>query len=422
MPRKMQRLFQQNSFLRNVSILAGGTAFSQLLIALSLPVLTRLYTAEDFSHLAVYMALMGVFTVVACLRYNLAIPLPDNEDDALALTVAAIFSGGLISFLIAVPVMAYPTEMARLIGKSSFVSYLWMLPFGVFLASIYAALQSWSARKKRFALIAKTQLSQAVGGTGMQLFAGSVAPTPFGLIFGHMLFGGLGVLGLLRNSLASDRELLKKVSWKGVIRSARAYKRFPLYSVPEAFFNTASVQVPVLIVAAHAVGPEAGFLMLAMRVLGIPMTLIGRSVSHVYLAEAAEKMRSGELTAFTRNTVVSLAKIGVIPLLMAGVASPYLFPLIFGASWERAGYVVSWMVPWFLVQFITTPVSSVLHVTGNLVAAMHLQFFGLIFRVGAVASVGLFMPHLMVETYAISGLVFYLVYLLAIALILRRSE
>lgn len=422
MPKKMQRLFQQNSFLRNVSILAGGTAFSQLLIALSLPILTRLYTADDFSHLAVYMALMGVFTVVACLRFNLAIPLPENEEDAMGLTAAAIFSGALVSFFIAVPVMAYPVEMARMIGKASFVPYLWMLPFGVFLASTYVALQSWSARKKRFALIAKTQLSQAVGGTGMQLVAGATSPAPFGLIFGHMLFGGLGVLGLLRSILKSDREALRKISWKIVIRSARAYKRFPIYSVPEAFFNTAGVQVPVLIVAAHAVGPEAGFLMLAMRVLGIPMTLIGRSVSHVYLAEAAERMRGGELTAFTRKTVVSLAKIGLIPLLIAGIASPYLFPLIFGTSWERAGYLVSWMVPWFLVQFVTTPVSSVLHVTGNLVAAMHLQLFGLIFRVGAVAIAGFVVPHLMVETYAISGLVFYLVYLLAIAVILRRSE
>lgn len=86
--------------------------------------------------------------------------------------------------------MAYPVEMARMIGKASFVPYLWMLPFGVFLASTYVALQSWSARKKRFALIAKTQLSQAVGGTGMQLVAGATSPAPFGLIFGHMLFGG----------------------------------------------------------------------------------------------------------------------------------------------------------------------------------------------------------------------------------------
>lgn len=422
MLQRIKRFFKQDSFLRNVGILAGGTAFSQLLIALSLPVLTRLYTAEDFSHLAVYMALMGVLTVVACLRYNLAVPLPDDDRDALSLTGLALFSGFIFSGILAFPIIFFSEEIARLLGKPSFLPYLWMLPIGVFLASAYSALQYWSSRKRRFSQIAKTQLSQAAGGTGAQLAIGAVSSSPFGLIFGHMLFGGLGIFGLLRAGLKADKQLLKSVTFSSLIKNSKEYKRFPIYSVPEAFFNTAGVQIPVLIVAAYSMGPEAGYLMLAMRVLGLPMTLIGRSVSQVYLAEAPQKLRVGGLLTFTRMTVISLAKVGVIPLLLAGIVSPYLFPVVFGAEWERAGYIVSWMVPWFLVQFITTPVSVVLHVTGHLPTAMLLQLFGLILRAGTVVFFAFVEPRFLVEAYAISGAAFYLIYLYVITSVVRRSQ
>lgn len=421
MPTRIKRLFERNAFLRNVGILAGGTAFSQLLIALSLPILTRLYTAEDFSHLAVYMALMGVFTVVACLRFNLAIPLPDDDRDGLSLTVIALISGLIFSAILAIPIALFPAEIASLVGKPSFLPYLWMLPFGVFLASGYAALQYWSSRKKRFPLIAKTQLTQAIGGSGAQLALGVGSPSPFGLIFGHMLFGGLGIFGLLRAGLKLEKELLKSVTFSRVVENVKKYRRFPVYSVPEAFFNTAGVQVPVLIVAAYAIGPEAGYLMLAMRVLGLPMTLIGRSVSQVYLAEAPQKMREGQLLAFTRATVISLAKVGVVPLLVAGIASPYLFPILFGPEWERAGYIVSWMVPWFIIQFVTTPVSVVLHVTGHLGTAMLLQLSGTLLRIGSVTLVALFEPYLLVEVYSISGFLFYLIYFYVILVVVRRN-
>lgn len=73
------RLNSQGGFLKTVSILAGGTAFSQLLAILVLPILTRLYTPNDFSVLAVYLAILGILTSINCLRIEIAIPLPKKR-------------------------------------------------------------------------------------------------------------------------------------------------------------------------------------------------------------------------------------------------------------------------------------------------------------------------------------------------------
>lgn len=422
MLKKIKALLAHHTFAKNVSILVGGTVFSQALIALSLPILTRLYSAEDFSQLAVYMALLGIFTVVACLRFNLAISLPEDDIDGLSLTLVALVSGVIFSVLLSVAVFFFSKEISILIGRSSFEPYLWMVPVGVFLASNYTALQYWSSRKKRFVLITKTKFTQALGGAGTQLASGAVNASPFGLIFGHMLFGGLGLLGLFRAMLKNESDLLQKMSFSRAWTVAKAYKRFPIYSVPEALFNTAGIQVPVLIIAAYAAGPEAGFLMLAMRVLGLPMGLIGRSVTQVFLAEAPQKQRDAKLFEFTTKASISLAKISVGPLLLAGTLSPFLFPWVFGTEWERAGYMVLWMTPWFLMQFVTAPVSVVLHVTGNLAAAMYLQLGGLVLRVSSVALAVFFTPDLIVEIYAASGFIFYSIYLYVIHSSVERSD
>lgn len=62
---RIKRLLPSNRFARSVSILAGGTAAGQAIVVLASPILTRLYTPEDFGLLAVYAALLGIISVVA---------------------------------------------------------------------------------------------------------------------------------------------------------------------------------------------------------------------------------------------------------------------------------------------------------------------------------------------------------------------
>lgn len=408
---RLNKWLPQGSFLRNVTILTGGTVFAQGLMVAALPVLTRLYSPEDFSLLAVYVAIIGIVTVVSCLRYNIAIPLPEQDADGMALLAVALLAACGVSLLCALPVILAPEATARLLGQPGLQPYLWMIPVGVFIASVYNALQYWASRKKRFALVTQTRMTRAVGGVGTQLGLGAVNPSPFGLIFGHMIYGGLGIVGLLRNLLHNDRSLLGMLDRRNMRDQARSYRRFPLYSVPEALFNTAGVQLPLIIIAAMVAGPEAGFLFLAMRVMGLPMGLIGSSVAQVFLAEAPAKLRDGTLAAFTRRTMWTLFRTGAPVMIAVGVISPLVFPLVFGPEWGRAGWLVAWMTPWFVLQFVASPVSMVIHVLGRQGLAMALQAAGLVLRVGAVLIAAAVASENMSEIFAISGVVFYGVYM-----------
>lgn len=403
-------------------VLVGGTAFAQGLMALSLPFLTRLYQPEDFSLLAVYMAITGIIGTVSCLRLNIAISLPEAREDGMALLALSLLAATILSSILFLPVFFAPVATAKLVGQPAMAPLLWMIPTGVWIASVYTALQYWASRQRRFGLISRTRINRAFGGAGTQLGFGVAAPGPFGLLFGHMIYGGLGVFGLFRSLLIHDRAALGTISSAGLLRNMTTYRRFPLWSVPEALFNTAGVQLPIIIIAAVAMGPEAGFMMLAIQVMGLPMALIGASVAQVYLAEAPQKLRDGTLGTFTRQTMLGLLKIGALPLLLVGLMSPFLFGPIFGPEWTKAGMLVTWMTPWFILQFIASPVSMVLHVTEELGVAVLLQAAGFVLRVSAVLAAMMFAPSWIVEAYAISGAIFYGGYLALMVLYTATRE
>ena len=72
----VNRLLPRASFARSVGVLAGGTAVAQGIGVLALPLITRLYTPEDFSVLAAYASILGIVAGVACLRLDVASQCP----------------------------------------------------------------------------------------------------------------------------------------------------------------------------------------------------------------------------------------------------------------------------------------------------------------------------------------------------------
>jgi O-antigen/teichoic acid export membrane protein len=406
---KFDALFR-GGFARSVGVLVGGTAFAQALMVLLLPLLTRLYSPEDFTVLAVYASILGIISVAACLRLEIAIPLPQHDDDAANLLALALCSATAVAGLSAVIVLLFPSQIIALVAQPKLEPYLWLLPLGIWLSSSYAALQFWSTRKKRFPLIAKTRMTQAIGGAGTQVGLGWAGIVPLGLVLGQMINNGAGIFGLVRDALKNDRPALRAINGPSMRRVFFEYDRFPKYSTFESLANCASIQLPIIIIAALAIGPEAGFLILASRVMLAPMSLIGGAVSQVYLSRAPDEFRAGNLDKFTAASLSGLIKTGVGPLIFAGIVAPVAFPIIFGAQWQRAGEIVAWMTPWFVMQFLASPISMLLHVTQNQRTALILQIFGLLLRVSTVVVVAYLSHSWIVESYALSGFIFYSLY------------
>ena len=412
--RERWRRLAGNRLVRSVGVLVGGTAFAHAITAAALPVVTRLYTPTDFSALAVFMSLLSILSVAACLRFDVAIPMPEQDAEALNLLALAVASTAVIAALAALFVMAAPQRLTAWLNQPRLVPHLWLLPVGVLLAGAYSALQMWFVRKKAFTTIARSRIAQSGAAAGTQVGLGWLHWAPVGLILGSMLNTGAGCIVLGWRFLRTESRAPSTITPAQMRRAFKAYDRFPKYSTFEALANSASIQLPIILIAAVALGPEAGFLALAMSAMQAPMGLIGTAISQVYLSRAPEEHRAGTLDTFTTRIFGALIRSGAGPLLFAGFVAPELFALVFGEPWRRAGVLVAWMTPWFVMQFLSVPVSMAMHVTGHQRAALMLQLFGLALRIGAVGVASSLVPEYVSEAYAISGFVFYGVYLILV--------
>lgn len=405
-------------FFLNVSILTVGTMIARVVGLISMPVLTRMYDPAAFKLLAVYMASLSLVTVVAGLRFYLAIPLAEHDREANRLLVLSVISSCAVAIALQLLFCLLPAAIVTSIFPSTFRSYLWMIPIGVFVGSIYQALQFWSTRKRRFTLIAKTRIARSFGGAITQVGMGSAQIVPFGLLLGHLVYTGLGCVALSRDIFKSevDRKSFAIINARMLGETLWRYRKFPIFSVPEALLNAGGAQIPILIIAASSNSAEAGYLGLAILVVSAPLALIGRSVAQVYLAEAPGEHSRGQLQSFTKSTTIALAKVSVLPMLFLGVVAPWLFPLLFGESWSRAGVVVVWLIPYAFLQFVASPVSTALHVAGKLTTALLFQLVGFVARVcPLILMVAVFKDsNWLTEIFAVSSAIFYFFYLLVV--------
>ncbi|OPL10013.1 MAG: polysaccharide biosynthesis protein [Firmicutes bacterium ML8_F2] len=382
MKQTIKKLLPTNRFARSVSILAGGTAAGQAIVVLASPLLTRLYSPEDFGLLAVFASMLGIIGVVASLRYQLAIPLPESDQEAAHVVVLSLLVVLGITMLTTIGVIFFGESIAQIANTPALGGYLWLLPLGLLLMGIYQIFNYWAIRNEAFTVIARTKLTQSLSMVAVQIFGYALGPVA--LLIGRISGQAAGATSLGALAVRKRWSTFRQVKLCGVRWAAARYKRFPIYSSWGGAFNTAGRELPPLLFAALFSASAAGIYMLAHRVLNMPMTLIGRSIADVFFFHAAEANRNGQLAQLVANIHEKLAHIAMPPALLLVIAGPELFALVFGERWQQAGIFVQCMAPWIYMQFITSPLSRVNSVLEKQAQGMFFQTILFLTRIGAL--------------------------------------
>jgi O-antigen/teichoic acid export membrane protein len=132
-----------------------------------------------------------------------------------------------------------------------------------------------------------------------------------------------------------------------------------MYSLPSTLIDTlvANLPVPFLI---NLYGVEAGgYFALVQRVLAVPISLIATSVADSFHGSLAICAREspGKMLGLFKRTSLWLFIIGLIPFLIVVLFGKSLFKIILGYEWGLAGMLAVISAPWFLAQFVVSPLS-----------------------------------------------------------------
>src|SRR5439155_20814770 len=148
-------------FARSVLTLMTGTTIANLIPVLLSPVLTRLYAPAEFGLFAVYGRIAALLAVLATGRYEMAIVLPAEDDDAFHLLGLSLLVVGLMIVVATVAVIAFHSPLLGILRSPGLSSWLYLLPLGVLLAGAIQALTVWLNRKRAYPRIAQSRILQA---------------------------------------------------------------------------------------------------------------------------------------------------------------------------------------------------------------------------------------------------------------------
>lgn len=357
------RAIQQLSsrpFVRNVAVVASGTAASQAIAFAFSPIITRLYGPEAYGLQGLFMSIAGLAATVSVLSYHLAIVLPKRDVDASGVARLSIYVGFATTFFVTIILFFFGTGILLLMNAEKISAYIFFIPAFMMIAVFRLVMAQWLVRKHAFNLIAKVTVLQTIIVSTVKAGFGFVNPTAGALIVVNTLSGLLLAimmfLGIRKKNASNLRN--EEIAEKGESTwdLAMRYRDFPLLRAPQLLINAGSKSLPIFLLASYF-GPTAvGFYAIATTVLTVPAQLIGYSIMQVFYPKFNEAYRQKEDVSFLlKTTTAGMAIAGAFPFVAIVILGPILFEFVFGEAWGPAGEYARWLAIWLFFSFMNTP-------------------------------------------------------------------
>ncbi|PJG60167.1 lipopolysaccharide biosynthesis protein [Aeromonas cavernicola] len=413
------KIKKNNAFIRNVITLMTGTVIAQAIPIAIIPVLTRVFSPEDFGLLALYSALISILGGAATGRYEIAIMLPESDEDARILLQVSVLVATIVSLIISIPVFIFNTQIAKFLGNDDIAAWLYLVPISVFFTGVYQALTYWNNRQKKFSNTAVSRIGQSFF-QGISQISFGFMQLVGGLILGQFVGIFSGLLFLLKKDKTGKKifqktevMLIKKQMWK--------YKKYPRYGIFGALCDTGAVQMPILMLTKFYSDSITGMFSLTFRILNMPTSIISSAIAQVLFQKIVEISNTEPENLKKYIIKMFLFLFGIylpaVPILF--IWGEPLFSLIFGQEWGRAGIYSGYLVIAVAIRFAVSPLSAVLGLEKNIKMGVLWQVLYLC----TITIVLYFCSSLSVELFLIAFVVHEVVlYLFYLALIIKGTN
>lgn len=336
---------------RGTLTLLLGSGAAQLGPLLLGPFLARLYGPEVFGVFHLASAIGANVAVVACARYEFALPLAQSEAEAAALRALCV------RVLLAVSGVALLAALAAAVWWGA----TWPLAIPAMVGTLGAlSLFTLEAtRQQRFKALVGARITQFWGGGVLQWVLGVWQAGVWSLLLGPILAALAAAWGLWRSRprRGEANRVNAAPDWKTV---ARHHRDFPLLNTPHAFLGALQDTVSIALIATFAGPAAAGVWGLALRYLKAPATLAGGAVSQVLYPFLGAQQGPN---AASREQVRQVMRVLMVCGLALGGAvyalSGWALPALLGPGWEAAGPLGQALAVYIGLHFVASPLGVV---------------------------------------------------------------
>lgn len=352
---------KSSEYVRNVATLATGTTIAQLISVGTAPILYRIYSKEDYGTLGTYVAIVGVIGVFSTLRYNEAIMLEEDDQDAKKVLWLNRYINIIFTLLTIIIVLIGSGFISHYLNNLELKKWLYFIPISIFFSGQNEIFKVWANRKKEYKLLTINSMLNAVLIPIISISLGIFLNSAAGLFIGLLLSQIIPTV-LINLRLSKKYNLMKKnsLNLKTFIEIGKKHINFPLYSLPADFVNKFSNQLPVFFISKFMGSETVALYNLSVRVLGIPIQLISNSIGNVFREKFLSSIKNKEkISKLFKTTIINLAIIGFLPFTVIFIFGEILIIIFFGEKWAISANIASILSPLFFFTLIVSPISYI---------------------------------------------------------------
>jgi O-antigen/teichoic acid export membrane protein len=349
--------FKNSSLFKSAIILSIGSGIGQLISVLVSPLLTRIYTPEEFGMFTLFVSIASTASVAGAGRLELAQLVPKRSLAAnIVRTTAKVFAI-IFSLLFGIVLLLLQPKVIE-----NTLYYL-LLPMTILLISFGSIQNYYATRKNKFKSISLGNLIKSISNNSIAIALG-LFQYSLGLIVGYIV-GNIAFNAFIRFYLPKSRIYVQTV--KEHLATLTSYKDFPTTNSLSAFSNMATNQLPIIIMAMVFDNTLIGLYGLLMKVLNMPLIFFGRSISQVLFSRFSSEERKGaSMTNWVQNLAIYLfvgITIVMLPFVFWGQE---IFSIAFGDEWSEAGRLVVYFIPFYILRFVYFCLSTLMIVKRRL--------------------------------------------------------
>lgn len=332
--------------------LVSGSAISQLIVIATTPLLTRMYTLNEFGYLAIVNAFLMVLGVVGSLRYDQLIFKYTSKHEWYR-----CFNNGLVSSIVIFILLLFFFISCFFVGILHY--YLLIIPFLVFvfsLTQLYSSLLSvfgWYTTLS-YGLITRSAV-MIITQYFLQVYLGG-----FALILGVFLgqLAHLIILSFIFNRKHNMGIIDFNVNFYDLKDS--------IYSTSQSLSNSFSSQIPSIFIPYGFGMTMMGIYGLAQRLTFLPITFFSNAIRPFILGELNNNRDDKEkVSKFLEKGSIALLVLGSIGVLLINIFSEEFFVFYAGEKWRAAGDVASALSFWVMCAFANIIATSYLTVRAH---------------------------------------------------------
>lgn len=345
------------NYLKNIVILFSANSLGTLINFISLPILTRIYSPEDFGLLAYFLSISLIFGMFLTLKFENVFFIENNNIvEVYSLIIISITLTSILSLIVLIFFWAINFLIKDFLLIPLLMVYIILLGF-------YYTGRAYSSSVGNFKKISKGYLVKIITQNLFFLIFGILfAPNYNYLLLGTVL--GQLIETIILNSNINLITIYKIINLNTIKEYFYRYINFPKFTLLGELIGNVNSQLPVFFLSNYFGNSVTGHYAMVQRLFAIPLKLLTSSTAEAFRNEAA-KLYSSE--GSFKNLAIQTSKYLFIIAFVIGtliiIVGDLFIPLFLGKNWLEAIPFLKVMIILFIFQFSISPISYGLYIS-----------------------------------------------------------